>query len=100
MSQGSQGQDAGGGAEITWVGEQRLMDGYCGRATAAAATKPAATNPAPTAPAAAPAGGAAAGLRRVGRPIATTRGRTRRRETVVRVGPPRPARDEAPQEAA
>jgi hypothetical protein len=102
MSQGSQGQDAGGGAEITWVGEQRLMDGYCGRATAAAATKPAATNPALPAPTAlaAAAGGAAAGLRRVGRPIATTRGRTRRRETVVRVGPPRPARDEAPQEAA
>lgn len=89
MSHGSQGQDAdGSGEEITWVGEQRLMQGYCGRATATAVL-------ATPVAAAAPAGETA------GRPIATVRGRSRRREMIVRVAPPRNAQDvSTPLEAA
>lgn len=91
MSQGSQGQDAADGAEITWVGEQRLMQGYCGRATATAV-------PATPVAAAEPAGETTG---RAGRPIATVRGRSRRREMIVRVAPPRDAEDvSAPLEAA
>ncbi len=43
MSHKSNGHDAADTDEITWVGEQRLMDGYCGRAkavTGAADAKP------------------------------------------------------------
>lgn len=92
MSQGSQGQDAADGAEITWVGEQRLMQGYCGRATPTPAV------PATPIAVAEPAGETTG---RAGRPIATVRGRSRRREMIVRVAPPRTAEDvSAPLEAA
>lgn len=81
--QGSQGQDAGndGGGEITWVGEQRLMHGYCGRATRAVqATKPAS-------PIGTEQGEAALAVR----PVAALSSKARRRrQAVVRVGPMRP----------
>jgi hypothetical protein len=81
MSHESDGQDAGGRAEIRWVGEQRLMDGYCGRA------------PAPAAPVAGP----------EARPVAPVRSRPRQRK-LVRVGPPKagptPATAGTPQAAA
>lgn len=42
MSQERQRQDANGGREITWVGEQRLVHGYCGRSPASVEPAPAA----------------------------------------------------------
>ena len=70
MSQGSTGQrdeedDETREPEITWVGEQRLMEGYCGRATAPPA-------------------------RLQERPIAVVRTRAGQGK-VVRIGPPRAA---------
>jgi hypothetical protein len=88
MSQESQGQDARTDGEITWVGEQRLMQGYCGRADGAAAASK--TTPPTSAPA------QASGPPGAGRPVAAVRGRPRRRGAVLRVAPARPV---APQDA-
>jgi hypothetical protein len=97
MSQESQGQDAAGGAAISWVGEQRLMEGYCGRAASGAMT----TTPATTTPAAVARAAGETTTSRAGRPIAAVRGRARRREMIMRVAPPRPTPDEpVPLEAA
>jgi hypothetical protein len=89
MSQVSQGEpgdeQAGGRDEITWVGAQHLMQGYCGRASevpAAAAAGQSAGEAPPTLES---------------RPIAVVR--TRLRQTrVVRIGPPR-ATPRQPQES-
>jgi hypothetical protein len=73
--------DGGGGREpqITWVGQQWQMDGYCGRATTAAA----AAEPQPV-PAAPPMPADTQGVR----PIAVVRTRPSQGR-VVRIGPPR-----------
>ena len=87
MSHESDGPEAGTFAEIRWVGEQRLMDGYCGRAPA---------------PATESAAGAVAGEAAEVRAVAPVRAKPRQRQ-LVRVGPPRgdltPA-SETPQVAA
>ena len=74
MSQASQGESgdeqADAGAEITWVGAQHLMHGYCGRASDA----PGASEVPPVLEA---------------RPIAVVRRATPRQARVVRIGPPR-----------
>ncbi len=64
--------------EITWVGAQWLMHGYCGRAEPA---KPA------TPPAAEPAGQASQPAEL--RPVAAVRRRKPWQQRVVRIGPPR-----------
>ena len=70
MSQASQGLDeADREPEITWVGEQRLMHGYCGRATSRPMPRP-----------------DGQGVR----PVAVVRTRPRQGK-VVRIGPPRAA---------
>ena len=71
MSQGSSGDDKDREPEIVWVGEQRLMDGYCGRAPAAMPTPPPAVEEQP-------------------RPVASVR-RKPGQKKVVRIGPPRAA---------
>jgi hypothetical protein len=53
--------------EITWVGDQRLMSGYCGRAV----ETPATVTPAES------------------RPVAVVRRAKRSQGRVVRIGPPR-----------
>jgi hypothetical protein len=81
--QGSNGQGgAGPHRQITWVGMQHLMHGYCGRAGGA---------PEPEQPAGAGAAGAASdtGPAEV-RPVALVRTRPRQGR-VVRIGPPRRA---------
>ena len=86
MSHESDGPQAGTFAEIRWVGEQRLMGGYCGRAPA---------------PATEPAAGAVAGEGGEARPVAPVRAKPRQRP-LVRVGPPRGelTASETPQVAA
>jgi hypothetical protein len=71
-SQDASGQDGVEAREpqITWVGEQRLMEGYCGRAPAAAAGEEPAANEL--------------------RPIAVVKTRPGQ-DRVVRIGPPRAA---------
>ena len=79
--QGSNGQDGQGNPEqITWVGMQHLMHGYCGRAGEAPKTpqEQPATTPGPTEPADV-------------RPVAVVRSRPRQTTRVVRIGPPRSA---------
>ena len=72
MSQDQDGRGEDGRHEaITWVGEQRLMTGYCGRA------------PAPVAETSASA--------EASRPVAVVRARARQSK-VVRIGPPTAAR--------
>ena len=68
MSQGSSGQEPNSEPddEITWVGEQRLMDGYCGRAP---------VKPPP----------------QERRPVAVVRRMRAGQAKVVRIGPPRAA---------
>lgn len=74
MSQDQDARDDGRHEVITWVGEQRLMAGYCGRA------------PAPTD------GAAAAGrAAQVPRTVTVVRARARQSK-VVRIGPPTAAR--------
>ena len=68
MSQDQDGRGGGGRHEaITWVGEQRLMTGYCGRA------------PAPA--------NEISAEGQVIRPVAVVRARARQSK-VVRIGPP------------
>lgn len=57
--------------EITWVGDQRLMDGYCGRATTA--DQPASEL----------------------RPVAVVKQARRSQGRVVRIGPPRSTQQRA-----
>jgi hypothetical protein len=73
MSQVSPGhdEDADGEPEVTWVGQQWRMDGYCGRATQAQ-SPPA---PPPVAP-------------ELVRPVAVVRTRPSQGR-VVRIGPPK-----------
>jgi hypothetical protein len=61
--------------EITWVGDQRLMSGYCGRAVETPATTTA--TPAES------------------RPVAVVRRAKRSQGRVVRIGPPRAIRPAA-----
>ena len=81
--QGSNGQ--GGAApprqQITWVGMQHLMHGYCGRADQAPSSPP------PPAKAAAAGDAGPAGQQQ--RPVAVVRTKPRQGR-VVRIGPPRP----------
>jgi hypothetical protein len=68
-------RDGGNGEEVTWVGSQWLMDGYCGRAP---------VKPGPTTQAVKPQATPAAD-----RPIAVVRTRRRRQAPVMRIGPRR-----------
>ena len=66
MSQGSSGQEPNSEPdEVIWVGEQRLMEGYCGRAP----VKPLQDT----------------------RPVAVVRRMRAGQKKVVRIGPPRAA---------
>ena len=73
MSQASPGhdEDAEGEPEVTWVGQQWRMDGYCGRAV------PAETQPQPLPEP------------QVVRPVAVVKTRRPSQGRVVRIGPPR-----------
>ena len=85
MSQASQGaagdEQAGNRDEITWVGAQHLMHGYCGRASEEPGSQPA-SPPVPEV-----------------RPVAFVRTRPRQAR-VVRIGPPRSTTPATPVEAA
>ena len=74
MAQGSSGDEEYREPEIVWVGEQRLMEGYCGRAPAT-----------PTEP-------ARQQQQEQPRPVAIVRRKPGQRE-FVRIGPPRAAAD-------
>ena len=80
MSQASQGQqpqsDEGNEPEVTWVGQQWRMDGYCGRAPAEA------PQPQPATPEL--------------RPVAVVRRAKPSQGKVVRIGPPREAATTTP----
>ena len=74
--QGSNGEGGDVGPhEITWIGMQHLMHGYCGRTA--------------DAPKAAPAGSDGDDGSRAERPIAVVRRTRPRQARVVRIGPPR-----------
>ena len=86
MSQASQGESgddeqADGRDEITWVGAQYLMHGYCGRASEEPGSQPASPPVLEV------------------RPIAVVRTKSRQAR-VVRIGPPRSTTPANPVEAA
>ena len=86
MSQASQGESGDdeqtdGRDDVTWVGAQHLMHGYCGRASEEPGAQPA-SPPVPEL-----------------RPVAIVRTRPRQAR-VVRIGPPRSKPTTAPVDAA
>ena len=88
---GGNGGAAQAEPEIRWVGDQRLMEGYCGRAVVTGRAEVAAVEPTVTGVGRGPAHGPGARVYSV-RPVALLH---RPRNAVVRIGPRARADDEA-----